>query len=76
MNIINIDNDSPVTYVTFKIDTPHHHVTTIGDNNDGTYTILLNDSNDWQIVPAEYLAKLFSEYPALVAALDTPWSQS
>lgn len=75
INIIDIDNYSPITYVTFKIDAPDHNVTTIGYNHDDTYTVFNDDISDARIIPARLLENLFNNYPALVTALKTPWCE-
>ena len=74
INITDIDTDSPTTIVTFKINTPQHHETVIINNNDDTFTIYPINSDNATIFTADQLAGLFSRYPSLRTALDSPWS--
>lgn len=74
ITIIDIDTDSPTTYVTFKINTPQHHETVIINNNDDTFTVYPLNSDNWTIFTADQLSKLFTDYPTLRTALDSPWS--
>jgi hypothetical protein len=74
ITIIDIDTDSPTTVVLFKVNTPQHHETVIINNNDDTFTVYPLNSNNCTIFTADQLAKLFTDYPTLRTALDSPWS--
>jgi hypothetical protein len=76
VTIIDIDNTSPTTVVTYKINTPQHHESVIINNNDDTFTIYPLNSDDARIVTREFLTNFFNNYPAIVDALNTPWSES
>lgn len=69
--ILDIDADSPVTYVTFR--TQYGAILTIGNNNDNTFTVFY-PNEDSEIVRAAELAGTFVDYPNVRAALDTPWN--
>jgi hypothetical protein len=67
--IINIDNDSPITYVTFTT-TYSDKILTIANNNDNTFTITYNYDHDTSITfTADQLANAFGVYPNVYAAL-------
>lgn len=71
ITILHTDNSSPCTAVKFRINTPNHHDTVIINNNDATYTVLHADDTV-TFRTADQLAKLFTDYPTLKNALDTP----
>jgi hypothetical protein len=73
INIIHIDNTSPVTAVKFRVNTPNHHETVIINNNDDTFTVLHADDTSTIFTSAQ-LSNLFNRFPTLVAALNTKWS--
>lgn len=67
ITIIDIDVDSPVTYVTFQYNVDNR-IITIGDNLDNTYTVHY-PNNVSVITDAAALAPLFQTHPELLTAL-------